>query len=104
MTAKPCLTCRPIILSQVKIFLWATIRAKWDAANFNMHKALVYVLTSTNHKCGLLHGGFANVTSSYICQVAGVAEKYNLTLVEFKGQQQINWMVRISEFLDTRMD
>lgn len=41
---------------------------------------------SINAECGLLHFGFANLRNTEFCAVATIAEKYNLTLVQYKNQ------------------
>lgn len=84
----PCLTCRPLVFTYLRTVSWLTIREAWDASNSNMHQYFVYVLSSADGKCGLDHTGFVNLQGSNICEVSAVAEKYNLTLMEYNGQLQ----------------
>lgn len=68
--------------------IWQNIENTWDEINLNMHKYSVYVLGSAEAKYGLLHGGFINLKNLYICQLATIAKKYNLTILEYKRKHQ----------------
>lgn len=84
----PCLSCNPVILSRLETISWEGIRQTWDFQNSDMHKYTLYLPGLAPATCGLLHGGFENLTDYDICTVATIALKYNLTLIEYKGQIQ----------------
>lgn len=78
----PCLTCRPITYSRVRIINIRGIRKLWDANNRDMQEYKVTVLGSTDGTCGLFHWGYVNLEYTHFCPIATIAEKYNLTMVQ----------------------
>ncbi|OXA46677.1 hypothetical protein Fcan01_18158 [Folsomia candida] len=80
----PCSTCDVIISSQLEtIISLRAVRQAWDILNLNMHKYLVMIKSSVNATCGLNHNGFSNLNTTNFCPVAVIAEKYNLTLLQY---------------------
>lgn len=50
-----------------------------------MHKYSLFLLFSVKGKCGLNFAEFVNLTSSEICPVGTILEKYNLTTLQYNG-------------------
>lgn len=79
----PRLTCSPITFSQLETISLPHIQQAWDAENTNLHEYLIFVTTPVIAKCGLLYEGFLKLQDTDFCPVSTIAEKYNLTVLEF---------------------
>lgn len=85
----PCLTCAQDTLNYLQQVSLGNIKQAWDSLNRDMHKFLIYVRNPVNAKCGVDSKGFVNLKQPEFCVSATIAEKYNLTLLQFKGVDKV---------------
>lgn len=83
----PCLTCDVLMFQLVTTLSLQGIRKTWDDQNMNLHKYVSFMFNPRVKNCYPLLDELhliASLTDFDFCPVLTIADKYNLTLMEYR--------------------